>query len=85
MLLEALASGLPVAAFPAASASRRYLVEAPVAALNTNLRTACFEALKLSRQRCRAFALGMTWQASAQAFLDVVQTSQTARPVPRAA
>lgn len=84
VLLEALASGLPVAAFPAA-APRDVIGEAPVAALNTNLRTACFEALKLSRQRCRAFALGMTWQASAQAFLDVVQTSQTARPVPRAA
>ena len=56
-----------------------------VAALNTDLRTACFEALKLSRQRCRDFALGMTWQASTQAFLDAVQAAQTARPVPYAA
>ena len=84
VLLEALASGLPVAAFPAA-APRDVIGETPVAALNTDLRTACFEALKLSRQRCRDFALGMTWQASAQAFLNVVQTSQTARPVPYAA
>ena len=84
VLLEALASGLPVAAFPAA-ATRDVIAEAPVAALNTDLRTACFEALKLSRQRCRDFALGMTWQASTQAFLDVVQASQTARPVPYAA
>jgi glycosyltransferase involved in cell wall biosynthesis len=84
VLLEALASGLPVAAFPAA-APRDIIAEAPVAVLNTDLRTACFEALKLSRQDCRDFALGMTWKASAQAFLDVVQISQTARPVPRAA
>jgi 1,2-diacylglycerol 3-alpha-glucosyltransferase/glucuronosyltransferase len=84
VLLEALASGLPVAAFPAA-APCDVIGKAPVAALNADLRTACFEALKLSRQTCRDFALGMTWQASAQAFLNVVQTSQTAQPVPRAA
>ena len=84
VLLEALASGLPVAAFPAA-APRDVIAEAPVAALDTDLRTACFEALKLSRQRCRDFALGMTWKVSTQAFLDVVRTSQAARPVPRAA
>ena len=84
VLLEALASGLPVAAFPAA-APRDVIGEAPVASLNIDLRTACLEALELPRQDCREFALGMTWKASAQAFLDVVQTSQTARPLPHAA
>jgi hypothetical protein len=64
---------------------RDVIAEAPVAVLNTDLRTAFFEALKLSRQRCRDFALGMTWQASAQAFLEVVQASQTAPPLPHAA
>jgi putative ABC transport system substrate-binding protein len=84
VLLEARVRGLPVAAFPAV-APLDVIGEAAVAALNTDLRTACVEALELSRQRCRDFALGMTWRASAQAFLDVVQTSHTAWPVPYAA
>lgn len=71
VLLEALASGVPVAAYPAA-APRDVIGSAPVGVLDENLRRACLEALKCSRKECRAYALKMTWQASACIFLDHV-------------
>jgi glycosyltransferase involved in cell wall biosynthesis len=71
VLLEALASGVPVAGFPAA-APRDVIGEAPVGVLDEDLRRACLEALECSPNDCREFALGMTWQASAQKFLEHV-------------
>lgn len=79
VLLEALASGLPVAAFPAA-APRDVIGEAPVGALDVDLKRACHAALKLKRDDCRAFALGMTWEASARTFLGhVTDVAQSGR------
>jgi hypothetical protein len=43
---------------------------APVGALSENLREACFAALRLSRDACRAFALENTWDKSALQFLE---------------
>jgi glycosyltransferase involved in cell wall biosynthesis len=78
-LLEALASGVPVAAFPAA-APRDVIGEAPVGVLDEDLRRACLGALECSRDECRDFALGMTWAASARIFLDhVTQAAKSAR------
>jgi glycosyltransferase involved in cell wall biosynthesis len=71
VLLEALASGVPVAAFPAA-APRDVIGDAPVGVLDEDLRLACLGALECSRDDCREFALGMTWAASAQTFLTHV-------------
>jgi glycosyltransferase involved in cell wall biosynthesis len=69
VLLEALASGLPVAAFPV-TGPRDVIGNAPVAVLNDDLRSACLAALKLSPQACLAFAAGHTWEASARAFIE---------------
>jgi glycosyltransferase involved in cell wall biosynthesis len=71
VLLEALASGVPVAAFPAA-APHDVIGDAPVGALNEDLRAACLAALECSRDACRAFAERMTWEASARTFLNYV-------------
>jgi glycosyltransferase involved in cell wall biosynthesis len=71
VLLEALASGVPVAAFPA-TAPRDVIGEAPVGVLDDDLRRACLDALNCSRDECRDFALGMTWAKSARIFLDHV-------------
>jgi glycosyltransferase involved in cell wall biosynthesis len=71
VLLEALASGVPVAAFPAA-APRDVIGDAPVGVLDEDLQRACLEALECSREECRAFALKMTWEASARIFLGHV-------------
>ena len=53
VLLEALASGVPVAAFPAA-APRDVIGDAPVGTLDEDLRHACLDALELDRAACRA-------------------------------
>ena len=71
VLLEALASGVPVAAFPAA-APRDVIGEANVGVLDEDLRRACLGALECSREECREFALDMTWTASARTFLEHV-------------
>jgi glycosyltransferase involved in cell wall biosynthesis len=71
VLLEALASGVPVAGFPAA-APRDVIGDAPVGVLDEDLRAACLGALECSRQAAREFALGMTWAASAQIFIKHV-------------
>jgi len=69
VLLEALASGTPVAAFPV-SGPRDVIGQAPVGALNEDLAEACRAALRVSRQACLEFAAGHTWEASARAFID---------------
>src|SRR5205814_1435336 len=72
VLLEALASGLPVAAFPV-QGPRDVLAGAPVAALDEDLRAACLAALSLPRDACRAFALARSWDAAARSFLANVR------------
>jgi len=69
VLLEALASGTPVAAFPV-SGPRDVLGTAPVGALNDDLREACLEALRIPRQDCLEFAARYTWEAPARAFIE---------------
>ncbi len=71
VLLEALASGVPVAGFPAA-APRDLIGDAPVGQLDEDLLQACLGALECSREDCRDFALRMTWAASARIFLEHV-------------
>ena len=68
VLLEALASGTPVAAFPV-SGPRDVLGQAPVGALNDDLGQACRDALRMSRRDCLEFAAQHTWDASARAFI----------------
>jgi glycosyltransferase involved in cell wall biosynthesis len=69
VLLEALASGVPVAAFPV-TGPRDVLGSAPVGALNDDLRLACLASLRISPQACLEFAARHTWAASARAFIE---------------
>jgi 1,2-diacylglycerol 3-alpha-glucosyltransferase/glucuronosyltransferase len=69
VLLEALASGLPVAAFPV-TGPRDVIGTAPVGALNEDLRVACLAAVTIPPQACLEFAARHTWEASARAFVD---------------
>jgi glycosyltransferase involved in cell wall biosynthesis len=69
VLLEALASGLPVAAFPV-TGPRDVIGTAPVGVLNDDLRIACLAAMTISREACLAFAAKHTWEASARAFVE---------------
>jgi glycosyltransferase involved in cell wall biosynthesis len=69
VLLEALASGVPVAAFPV-TGPRDVLGSAPVGALNDDLRLACLASLRISPQACLEFAARHTWEVSARAFIE---------------
>jgi glycosyltransferase involved in cell wall biosynthesis len=69
VLLEALASGVPVAAFPV-TGPRDVIGDAPVGVLGEDLQQACLAALRLSPQDCLRFAASQTWEASALAFVN---------------
>ena len=82
--LEALASGVPVAAFPV-TGPKDVIGGHPIGALNEDLREACLAALKVSREACRDFALQYSWDNSARQFighLRDVTTGRHARPTP---
>ncbi len=72
VLLEALASGLPVAAFPVAGPVD-VLAEQdpahPVGVLSDDLAAAVTRALELSPDDCRAFALTQSWSKATDQFL----------------
>lgn len=70
--LEALASGVPVAAFPV-TGPKDVISNHPIGALDTDLRSACLAALDISREACRNFALGYSWEKSARQFLSNVK------------
>jgi glycosyltransferase involved in cell wall biosynthesis len=74
VLLEALASGLPIAGFPVAT-TRDVIGTAPVAVLDNDLRSACLRALAIPRALCRQYAETLSWEASAQCFVrNLVRT-----------
>lgn len=66
--LEALASGVPIAAFPV-TGPRDVVGNNPIGVLNDDLRAACMGALHISRDACRAFALTRSWEKSALQFI----------------
>lgn len=66
--LEALSCGVPVAAFPVPG-PQDVIGGRGVGALDPDLRVACLGALGVSRQACRHFALGRSWDASARQFV----------------
>jgi glycosyltransferase involved in cell wall biosynthesis len=70
--LEALASGLPIAAFPV-TGPKDVVADHPIGVLSEDLRAACLGALDLSRDACRAFALNYSWENSAHQFIGHLQ------------
>ncbi|HLI21078.1 MAG TPA: glycosyltransferase family 1 protein [Stellaceae bacterium] len=69
VMLEALASGVPVAAFPVPG-PLDVIDQSGVGALDEDLRRAALKALELPRERCREHALRFSWSACARQFLD---------------
>jgi glycosyltransferase involved in cell wall biosynthesis len=74
--LEALASGVPIAAFPV-TGPKDVIADHPIGAMNEDLRAACLQALNISREACRAFALGYSWENSARQFIGHVRKVAT--------
>jgi 1,2-diacylglycerol 3-alpha-glucosyltransferase/glucuronosyltransferase len=75
VLLEALASGVPIAAYPVTGPAD-VIDNAAVGVLDEDLKAAVLAALQIPGERCRAFALSHGWKASAKQFLDNVERAQ---------
>lgn len=68
VVLEALACGTPVAAYPV-QGPQDVIGDAPVAALDHDLHSACLHALEIPRAAARAFAQENSWSACTDQFL----------------
>ncbi|MFV3385464.1 glycosyltransferase family 4 protein [Pseudomonas sp. NY15364] len=68
VMLEALACGTPVAAFPVAG-PLDVLQQGLSGVMDEDLRVACLAALELDRVRCAELAAAQSWRASALEFL----------------
>ena len=70
VLLEALACGTPVAAYPV-QGPLDVIGRADIGVLHDDLRMAAAAALKIDRQRCREFALERSWGVATREFLSL--------------
>ncbi len=68
VLLEAMACGLPVAAYPVMG-PRDVVTDPAAGALDEDLRAACLRALALKPEAARAHALKFSWENAARQFL----------------
>lgn len=77
VMIEALASGVPVAAYPV-TGPRDILTDPSCGALDEDLGFAVIRALTLSRDAARAHALGFTWSRCADLFLEALVPAREA-------
>jgi glycosyltransferase involved in cell wall biosynthesis len=68
VVLEALACGTPVAAYPV-QGPQDVVGDAPIAVLDDDLRDACLHALEIPGADARAFAMKNSWRACTLQFL----------------
>ena len=69
VMLEALATGTPVAAYPV-QGPLDVIGNAPIGVLDEDLAAACRRALEIPRAEARAFALTRNWRACTREFLS---------------
>ncbi|MCM2473055.1 glycosyltransferase family 1 protein [Rhizobium sp. CG5] len=75
-ILEALASGVPVAAFPVTGPVDILTPESQAGALDDDLALACRKALDCSREAARKLAETYSWEAATRQFFDNVQAAK---------
>jgi glycosyltransferase involved in cell wall biosynthesis len=71
VLLEAMACGVPVAAYPVTGPAD-VVVDGVTGVLSEDLREAALAALRLDPAACRAHALAHSWEASTRQFLSAL-------------
>lgn len=74
VLLEALASGVPVAAYPV-TGPQDVITDSAAGVLDNNLQRAALRALELKPEHCRAYAQQYSWAAATQQFLNNLVTA----------
>ena len=74
VLLEAMASGLPVAAFPVTGPIDN-VVDGITGVLDHDLRKACLAALELDRCKVREHATSFAWDTTARLFLSNIENA----------
>lgn len=80
VLLEAMASGVPVAAYPV-TGPIDVVQQGVTGVLDEDLHVAVAGALRLSRADCRNYALQHTWQTATQQFLGNLCIARATAPV----
>ncbi len=76
VMLEAMATGLPVAAYPVAG-PQDVVGDSQAGVLHENLQTAALEALTISPETAHAHAMTYSWKASAEQFLHHLHAHAT--------
>lgn len=89
VLLEAMACGLPIAAYPV-TGPVDVIGQSNAGALDEDLRAACLRALDLKRDDVAAYAKRFSWRAATEQFVSHLQprggqASQTLEPLARRA
>lgn len=74
-ILEALASGVPVAAYPVTGPLDIIGEESLVGALNDDLQAACLAALSASREKARELAMQYSWEAATLQFINNIRAA----------
>lgn len=84
VLLEAMATGIPIAAFPVVG-PRDVITQGVTGVLDPDLRQACLAALALDRSKIREHALAFTWARAARQFVKNIETAyaRAGRPLRR--
>jgi len=83
VMIEALASGVPVAAYPVTGPID--VLQRGVGVMDDDLDAAIAGALRLDRTACADYGRGFTWEASARQFLDALAPVDLGERAPLAA
>ena len=79
VLLEAMACGLPVAAYPV-SGPIDVLGDSPAGVMHEDLRQACMAALNIDRRSARAHAEKFSWRAATEQFVGHLHPAMQGKP-----